>query len=148
MAVKQLTPIQAHDVMQKDTSVIYLDVRTEPEFTAGHPHKGVNIPAFFFQAPGRPAPNPEFLKVVEASIPKTATIIVGCQAGGRSQRAAEMMEQAGYTNASNMMGGFGGGQDQAGNAVAGWRDSGLPVSTENGEGVSYASLAAKAGVKV
>jgi len=146
MAVKQLIPSQAHEMIQKDPQVIYLDVRTEPEFTAGHP-KGVNIPAFFFQAPGRPAPNPDFLKVVEANIAKDATLIVGCQAGGRSQRAADLLDQAGYTNVSNMMGGFGGGQDQTGQAIAGWRDSGLPVSNENGEGVSYASLAAKAGVK-
>jgi rhodanese-related sulfurtransferase len=148
MAVKQLTPPQAHDLMQKDAKIVYLDVRTEPEFTAGHPQRGINIPAFFFQAPGRPSPNPEFLKVVEAAIAKDATIIVGCQAGGRSQRAADMMEQAGYANVSNMMGGFGGGQDQAGNSLPGWRDTGLPVSTENGEGVSYASLASKTGIKV
>src|SRR5215470_5161956 len=129
MAVKQITPPQAYDLMQQDAAIIYLDVRTEPEFTAGHPQKGVNIPAFFFQAPGRPTPNPDFLKVTEAVIPKDATIIVGCQAGGRSQRAAEQLAQAGYTNVSNMMGGFGGGQDQTGNAIAGWKDSGLPVST-------------------
>ena len=147
MAVKQLTPQQAHALMQQDATIIYLDVRTEPEFTAGHPQKGVNIPAFFFQAPGRPTPNPDFLKVTEAVIPKDATIIVGCQAGGRSQRAAEQLTQAGYTNVSNMMGGFGGGQDQTGNAIAGWKDAGLPVSTENRDGVSYASLAAKAKVK-
>ena len=30
--------------------------------------------------------------------------------------------------------------------IAGWRDAGLPIGTDNGEGVSYASLAAKAGV--
>ena len=147
MAVKQLTPSQVHDMMTKDQAVIYLDVRTVPEFTAGHPEKGLNIPAFFFQVPGRPSPNPDFLKVVEANIPKEAAIIVGCQAGGRSQRAAEMMEQSGYTNVANMQGGFGGGQDQLGRAVPGWRDSGLPVSTENGEGISYTSLATKAGVK-
>jgi rhodanese-related sulfurtransferase len=147
MAIKQLTPQQAHDLMHKDPTVIYLDVRTEPEFTAGHPQNGVNIPAFFFQAPGRPTPNPDFLKVVETNISKEATIIVGCQAGGRSQRAAEMLEQAGYANLANMMGGFGGGQDQAGNPLPGWRDAGLPVNNDNGEGVSYSSLAAKAGVK-
>ena len=67
--------------------------------------------------------------------------------GGRSQRAADLLEQSGYTNVSNMMGGFGGGQDQAGNPIPGWRDAGLPTTTENGDGVSYASLAAKAGVK-
>jgi rhodanese-related sulfurtransferase len=148
MAVKQVNPQQAHTLMQQDASVIYLDVRTEAEFTAGHPQKGINVPAFFFQAPGRPAPNPEFLTVAEAVLPKDATIIVGCQAGVRSQRAADLLEQAGYTNVANMMGGFGGGQDQAGDAILGWRDAGLPVSTDNGDGVSYASLAAKAGVKV
>ncbi|HJY83594.1 MAG TPA: rhodanese-like domain-containing protein [Candidatus Binatia bacterium] len=148
MAIKQITPPQAHDTLQKDPAVIYLDVRTVPEFTAGHPQRGINIPVVFFQAPGQPTPNPDFLKVVEARIPKDAAVIVGCQAGGRSQRAAEIMAQAGYTNVTNMQGGFGGGQDQMGRVVPGWRDSGLPVSTDNGEGVSYASLAVKAGVKV
>jgi rhodanese-related sulfurtransferase len=148
MPVKQVTPPQANEAMQTNIQIIYLDVRTVPEFTNGHPQRGLNIPAFFFQAPGQPIPNPDFLKVVEANIPKDATVIVGCQAGGRSQRAAEMMAQAGYTNVSNMQGGFGGGQDQTGRAVAGWRDSGLPVSTDNGETVSYSSLAVKAGVKV
>ncbi|MBI3248200.1 MAG: rhodanese-like domain-containing protein [Deltaproteobacteria bacterium] len=147
MAVKQITPPQAHDQMQKDATIIYLDVRTEPEFTAAHPRKGINIPAFFFQAPGRPTPNPDFLKVVEATIPKDAAVIVGCQAGVRSQRAADLLVQAGYANVTNMMGGFGGGQDQEGNPVPGWRDAGLPIGTETGEGVGYASLAAKAGVK-
>jgi len=147
MAITQITPPQAHDTLQKDPAVIYLDVRTVPEFTAGHPQRGINIPVVFFQAPGQPTPNPDFLKVVEATIAKDATVIVGCQAGGRSQRAAEIMAQAGYANVANMQGGFGGGQDQMGRVVPGWRDSGLPVSTENGEGVSYTSLAVKAGVK-
>jgi rhodanese-related sulfurtransferase len=147
MAVKQATPPQAHEAMQKDPAVVYLDVRTVPEFTAGHPQRGINIPAFFFRAPGQPTPNPDFLKVVEATVPKGATVLVGCQAGGRSQRAAELLAQAGYADVTNVQGGFGGGQDHTGRAVAGWRDSGLPVSTDNGEGVSYSSLAAKAGVK-
>jgi rhodanese-related sulfurtransferase len=148
MAIKQTTPPQAHEILEKDPTVIYLDVRTVPEFTAGHPQRGINVPVIFFnQATGQPAPNPDFLKVVETTIPKDATVIVGCQAGGRSQRAAEIMAQAGYTNVTNMQGGFGGGQDQMGRVVQGWRDSGLPVSADNGEGVSYASLATKAGVK-
>jgi rhodanese-related sulfurtransferase len=148
MPVKQVTPSQANDLLQGDSTTIYLDVRTVPEFANGHPQRGINIPAFFFQAPGQPTPNPDFLKVVEANISKDATVIVGCQAGGRSQRAADLMAQAGYTNVSNMQGGFGGGQDQTGRTVSGWRDSGLPVSTDNSEKVSYGSLAAKAGVKV
>jgi rhodanese-related sulfurtransferase len=149
MAIKQITPPQAHEILDKDPTVIYLDVRTVPEFTAGHPQRGINIPVVFFdQRTRQPVPNPDFLAVVEATLPKDATVIVGCQAGGRSQRAAEIMAQAGYTNVANMQGGFGGARDQTGRVVVpGWQESGLPVSTENGEGMSYASLAAKAGVK-
>ena len=44
-----------------------------------------------------------------------------------------------------MLGGFGGMRDQMGTVIApGWAASGLPVSNDNGEGVSYQSLAAKA----
>ncbi|MGH7961329.1 MAG: rhodanese-like domain-containing protein [Candidatus Binatia bacterium] len=150
MAIKQITPPEAQQVLEKDQTVIYLDVRTAPEFTAGHPRRGINIPVVFFdQATRQPTPNPDFLQVVEANIPKDATVIVGCQAGMRSQRAADLMTQAGYTNISNMQGGFGGARDQTGQVIVpGWQESGLPVSTDNQEGVSYASLAAKAGVKV
>ena len=148
MAITQITPPEAHQTLGQDAAIIYLDVRTEAEFQAGHPERAINIPVVFFdQAAGRPVPNPHFLTVVEANIPKEATVVVGCQAGGRSQRAAEIMEQAGYAQVSNMMGGFGGGQDQQGQAVVGWQEAGLPVHTDNGDGVSYSSLAQKAGVE-
>ncbi len=147
MPIAQMTPPEAHQTLSQDAAVVYLDVRTEAEFQAGHPERAINIPVVFFdQAAGRPVPNPHFLTVVEATIPKEVSVVVGCQAGGRSQRAAEIMEQAGYTQVSNMMGGFGGGQDQQGQAVGGWQEAGLPVNADNGDGVSYASLAQKAGV--
>ena len=147
MAITQITPPEAHRTLSQDAAVVYLDVRTEAEFQAGHPERALNIPVIFFdQAAGRPVPNPHFLTVVEATIPKEATVVVGCQAGVRSQRAAELMQQAGYTQVSNMMGGFGGGQDRQGQAIAGWQEAGLPVNADNGDGVSYTSLAQKAGV--
>ena len=147
MAITQITPPEAHQTLSQDAAIIYLDVRTEAEFQAGHPERAINIPIVFFdQAAGRPVPNPHFLTVVEATIPKRATVVVGCHAGVRSQRAAEIMEQAGYTQVSNMMGGFGGGQDQQGQVIAGWQEAGLPVNADTGDGVSYASLAEKAGV--
>jgi hypothetical protein len=44
-----------------------------------------------------------------------------------------------------MLGGFGGMRDPMGNVIApGWSSLNLPVSQDNGEGVSYESLAAKA----
>lgn len=148
MAIQQITPPQAQETLEKDPTAIYLDVRTVPEFTAGHPQGAVNIPVVFFDQTRQPVPNPDFLTVVEANIPKDARIIVGCQAGMRSQHAAEILTRAGYTNVANMQGGFGGARDQTGRVVVpGWQESRLPVSTDNGEGVSYASLATKVGVK-
>jgi len=88
--------------------------------------------------------NEDFVRVVEGHFPKEKKIIVGCQAGPRSNAAACLLEQAGYRDVSNVIGGFGGMRDSMGRMIApGWADSGLPVSQDNGEGVSYESLSAK-----
>ena len=68
MPVKQMTPSQANDLLHQDAAVIYLDVRTVPEFVNGHPQRGINIPAFFFQAPGQPVPNPELDKWTQETL--------------------------------------------------------------------------------
>jgi hypothetical protein len=88
--------------------------------------------------------NPDFVKVVEANFPREKKIIVGCQAGPRSTAAAGLLEQGGFQDLSNMLGGFGGMRDQMGKVIApGWSNSGLPVSNDNGDGVSYESLKLK-----
>jgi rhodanese-related sulfurtransferase len=144
MAVKEITPQQAHDTLQSDDGVVYIDVRTEREFAAGHPQGAVNIPVAFPDPARGMVMNADFVKVVESHFPKDKKLIVGCQAGPRSNAAANLLQQAGYQNVSNMVGGFGGMRDAFGNVVApGWSSLGLPVSQENGEGVSYQSLAAK-----
>ena len=56
----------------------------------------------------------EFAAVVEKVIPRDTKLIVGCQAGGRSQRACEILEEAGYTDLTNVVGGFGGQRDASG----------------------------------
>ena len=37
MAIKEVTPQQAHEVLPKDADAVYIDVRTEGEFANGHP---------------------------------------------------------------------------------------------------------------
>jgi rhodanese-related sulfurtransferase len=144
MAVKEITPNEAHDLLQKEPDCVYIDVRTVHEFCAGHPQGAVNIP-IAFPDPGRGmALNQDFLKVMEGQFSKEKKIIVGCQAGPRSEAAARMLMEAGYQDVSNMQGGFGGMRDPFGRVIApGWSSLGLPVSQENGAGVSYESLAAK-----
>ena len=144
MAVKEITPQQAHDTLSADPTVVYIDVRSEREFVNGHPAGAVNIPVAFPDPARGMVANPDFVKVVEANFPRDKKIIVGCQAGPRSTAASRMLEQAGFQDVSNMLGGFGGMRDQMGTVVApGWAASGLPVSSENGEGVSYESMKLK-----
>ena len=145
MATKEVTPQQAYDVLQTDPGAVYIDVRTEREFAAGHPQGAVNIPVAF-PDPGRGMiMNADFVRVVEDHFSKGKKIIVGCQAGPRSNAAAGLLQRAGYQDISNMVGGFGGMRDSLGNVIAaGWSSLGLPVTQDNGDGVSYQSLSAKA----
>jgi rhodanese-related sulfurtransferase len=144
MAVKDITPEQAHDLLTTNAGAVYIDVRTDREFANGHPRGAVNIPVAFPDPARGMMVNPDFVKVVEANYPHEKKIIVGCQAGPRSTAAAGMLQQAGFQDVSNMLGGFGGMRDQMGNVSApGWAASGLPVGDDNGEGVSYESLKGK-----
>jgi rhodanese-related sulfurtransferase len=129
MSVKQIDPKQAHQILRQDTNSVYIDVRTAEEFAAGHVPGAVNIPVMMPDpASRRMAPNPKFLESVAAAYGKDKKIICGCQMGGRSQHAAEILLQAGYSDVSNMQGGFGGARDPMGRVVApGWVQSDLPV---------------------
>jgi len=140
MPIRQIAPDEAYKLL--DEGYRYVDVRTEAEFANGHPATAVNVPVVFPDPATRQmVMNPDFVGVVEAHFPKDARLIVGCQAGGRSQRAAEVLTQVGYSQVLNMQGGFGGARDQSGRSVvAGWDERGLPVCKDCGHENSYAGL--------
>ncbi len=142
MNVKQVNPEQANEILQKDSAVAYIDVRTEQEFQNGHVPNAVNIPVLFPDPATRQMkPNPDFLRVVEAKYNKDARLIIGCQAGGRSQYAADLLVQEGFKDVSNMQGGFGGARDPMGRVVAmGWVQMNFPVENLVDETNSYRSL--------
>jgi len=143
MAIVQATPMEAQTLLAQGYR--YIDVRTAGEFANGHPAGAVNIPVVYPDpATHQMVVNPEFVAVVGAHFPRDARLVVGCQAGGRSQRAAEMLAQAGYATVVNMQGGFGGLRDQSGHTVVlGWSECGLPVCRDCGPENSYAGLRAK-----
>src|SRR5436309_4509658 len=122
MSLKNIGPEQAKEILESDGDAVYIDVRTEQEFMNGHVPKAVNIPVVWPDPATRQMkPNPDFVKVVAAHFPKDKPIIVGCQMGGRSQLAAQMLGQAGFEAVSNMQGGFGGAKDPMGRTIAlGW----------------------------
>jgi rhodanese-related sulfurtransferase len=146
MPINQQIPPEAFETLQQNSEAIYLDVRSESEFAQGHPAGAINVPVVFIKGPGQMEPNPDFLTVVEKVLPKGAKLIVGCLSGGRSMRACQMMEDAGYADLTNVVGGFGGQRDQSGAVVVtGWRDSGLPVTSELGD-ATYQAQRKKAGL--
>jgi rhodanese-related sulfurtransferase len=146
MPINQVEPRQAHEILRSNPDAIYLDVRTEPEFAQGHPDGAINVPVVFIKGPGQMELNGEFVDVVAKTLPREKKLVVGCLAGGRSQRACELLEAAGYADLTNVRGGFGGARDASGQVVvAGWRDAGLPVSTEVGDH-GYQALRRKAGL--
>ena len=42
--MKEISPQEAYELMQRDPEIIYLDVRSVPEFEAGHAPGAINIP--------------------------------------------------------------------------------------------------------
>ncbi len=136
--IPQTTPEEAAKLVEKNPEAVYLDVRTEAEYEAGHPKGAYNVPVFFFDAARRPITNEEFGRVVQSLFPSAKKIVVGCQSGVRSQRAAEILQSLGYQDVTNMQGGFGGAA-----GVRGWKDGGLPVEAGAASGRSYAELKTK-----
>ncbi len=145
MSYKTIDPAIAHDLLGGDAGHVYIDVRTEQEFASGHPEGSVNIPVFQRDGGGRMTPNPEFMASVQALYDKDAPLLLGCAMGGRSAQACSAMAGAGWTDLSNVHGGFSGHPGGPGAPPdAGWAARGLPVSTDL-DGVSYADVKASAG---
>ena len=136
MPVKRVSPDEARDLMDKD-GYTYLDVRSVPEFEAGHPKGAFNIP-LLHMGPGGMAPNPDFLSVVQKTFAPDAKLVLGCKGGGRSLRAAEMLQATGFKAIVDQRAGFEGSA-----AEAGWRPRGLPTAVEADPGHAYESLTTK-----
>jgi len=142
--VKQVTVSEAHELQQQGH--VYVDVRSSVEFGAGHPAGAFNVPLLEADAFGRLAPNPDFVTVMQRTFASGTKLLVGCQVGGRSQRAAQILMASGFADVANVRGGYDGSRDLVSGAVVdpGWVESGLPVETGQPADRSYQALAVKA----
>jgi len=139
--IKRVSPQEAFDLVKDGWS--YVDVRSEPEFAAGHPAGSFNVPIAHMGGGGM-TPNPDFLAVMEKAFGKEAKIVVGCKAGGRSLRAAQALVGAGFTNVIDQRAGWDGAPGAFGQtAEPGWSRVGLPVATGAAAGRDYADVKAK-----
>ena len=82
-------PAVSDEALRKDALVI--DVRTAGEFKSGHVSKAINVPI------------DELDKRIEEVAPeKGKLLVVHCQSGGRSAKAARLLERKGYTNVHDL----------------------------------------------
>ncbi len=79
-----------------DDNAVILDVRTPEEWAEGIIPDAVMIDIYTGQ---------EFLRTIE-SLDKSKNYYVYCKAGGRSQQACQIMNQIGFKNTFNLLGGF------------------------------------------
>ncbi len=91
--INQTTPQAAHAALTADREAVYLDVRTEEEFAAGHPAGAINVPISIPNLSGGMLLNPDFQRLVESLFPRDKPIFCGCQVGVRSQTAAEILSE-------------------------------------------------------
>jgi len=92
--INQLAKLSIHDLMK--FKGLLLDVRTAEEFNEGHIEGAVNIDFY----------GDTFENSLDSLDPQT-TVLVYCQAGGRSGQAMEMLNNKGFSEVYNLVGGYG-----------------------------------------
>jgi rhodanese-related sulfurtransferase len=121
----ELTPNEAFDVLQQDSAMVLVDVRSQAELDlVGRVPSARHIEWAFY--PGMVA-NTEFASQLQAQIDKNKTIVFMCRTGGRSHNAAVVAQQLGY-KAYNMLEGFEGetNAEKQRTLINGWKHAGLP----------------------
>ncbi len=81
---------------EADDNAVILDVRTEAEVNEGMIPNAINIDIYEGQA---------FIDKLEA-LDKSKNYYVYCRSGARSAKACEVMNELGFDNAYNLLGGF------------------------------------------
>lgn len=91
-----LTQEQWQEQLTNDVNACILDVRTEEEVEEGLIPNAKHIDIYLGQ---------EFINQIE-TLDKNKNFYVYCRSGGRSAQACAIMNQLGYTNTFNLLGGF------------------------------------------
>lgn len=81
---------------EADEDAVLLDVRTEAEYNEGSIPNAINLDIYEGQA---------FIENLEA-LDKSKNYYVYCRSGARSAKACEVMNNMGFENAFNLLGGF------------------------------------------
>jgi rhodanese-related sulfurtransferase len=132
---KEISPKQAYEILGQQEAAVLIDVRSSMEYEyVGHPLNAVHVA---IKEPPVWDTEQDFVKNVrlalEAQLSENKEILnipllMLCRSGKRSEMAAEMLINEGFTNVYNVLDGFEGDKDENGhrNTINGWRFQGLP----------------------
>lgn len=139
MGVRRIDAERAKELLDADEGYAFVDVRTEEEFLEGHIPTARNIPLYRRGVGGIGLLwNDEFQGVMEQAFEKGDKIILACQKGGRSAKAADLLAGVGFSNLFDMRGGFLGETDIFGNITfPGWITRGFDSTTDFGPTDTY-----------
>ena len=84
-----------------------LDVRTEQEWNAGHLEKAVRVNVT----------EEGFVEKAKAALDPTKPVLVYCRSGNRSEKAAKLLREAGFSKVHELQGG-----------IVAWEAAGKPVT--------------------
>ncbi|PXX35251.1 rhodanese-like domain-containing protein [Undibacterium pigrum] len=126
-----VTPQEAYALLQNDSKVVLIDVRTNAERDwVGrvniNPEQHLAVQWSLY--PGG-TPNPDFLAQLQASAAdKDSIILFLCRSGVRSRHGAKLATENGYANCFDILQGFEGDKDEQGHrkTLGGWCQHGLP----------------------
>ena len=139
MTVRRVGAREALSLLEEE-GYVYVDVRSIPEFEAGHPSGAYNVP-YAHAGPSGMEPNLRFVADMTSAFGRGRKLILGCQAGARSLAAARVLLEAGFQEVVEQRAGWGGVRDPFGGAAEpGWQREGLPQATSAEPGRSYADL--------
>lgn len=103
---RRASALQVTQLMNRGKGTVIVDVRTAEEFAAGHLRDAKNIPLADLTA-----------RIGELEKSKPRSVVVVCQSGARSDKAARQLAAAGFDDVVSLDGG-----------LAAWQAAGLPVA--------------------
>jgi len=121
-----LLPMEAYRILQESTRAQLVDVRTRAELDwVGRIPGATEIELRAY--PGM-QPNADFLGRLASLTNKSQPVLFICRSGSRSNQAAIMATQSGFTDCYNILEGFEGDMDDSDQRgkVSGWKVAGLP----------------------
>ena len=133
--VEHISATRAWEIIQQETNVAFIDVRSDMEYLfIGHPKGAVSIP--WIDEPDFVV-NPNFERevrklilggVIESSEHDSVPVILICRSGNRSEEGGNLLIEHGFRHVYNIEHGFEGelDDDHHRSTQSGWRFDNLP----------------------